>query len=74
MDWPSYWIRSVSRPSVRAGDRDRQGTRTMSLWTKYKERVHHQHGWEVELRCPEYKYESLAPIRQLDADRRHRVR
>ncbi len=25
----------------------------MSLLSKYKERVQHQHGWEVELQCPE---------------------
>jgi hypothetical protein len=24
----------------------------LSSWTKYRQRMQHEHGWEVELRCP----------------------
>ena len=31
----------------------------MSLLAKYRERVQHQHGWEVELQCPQCSHESV---------------
>ncbi len=31
----------------------------MSLFGKYRERIQHQHGWEVELRCPRCHHEDL---------------
>ncbi len=31
----------------------------MSLMARYKERVQHQHGWEVELQCPQCNHEGV---------------
>lgn len=37
----------------------------MSLLTTYKERVQLQHGWEVELRCPDCNHEGVPEVERI---------